>query len=133
MNSLISTIKYFLFIMSELAVLFIGISTIVALVLMYIPQDKMKNWMAGKGILGNILGVLFGAVTPFCACSTVPITLGLLKAGVPFGTVISFVIASPLMDPSFGIYHACSIYGLEGGCCILDPNICCSSCIWSNP
>lgn len=55
--------------------------------------------MAGKGILGNILGVLFGAVTPFCACSTVPITLGLLKAGVPFGTVISFVISSPLMDP----------------------------------
>ncbi len=45
------------------------------------------------------MAVLFGAVTPFCACSTVPITLGLLQAGVPFGTVMSFVIASPLMDP----------------------------------
>ena len=99
MNTLIETIKYFLFIMTELAVLFIGISTIVALALMYIPQDKLKNWMGGKGILGNIIGVLFGAVTPFCACSTVPITLGLLQAGVPFGTVISFVISSPLMDP----------------------------------
>jgi uncharacterized membrane protein YraQ (UPF0718 family) len=55
--------------------------------------------MSGKGILGNIIAVLFGAVTPFCACSTVPITLGLLQAGVPFGTVMSFVIASPLMDP----------------------------------
>ena len=99
MNTLIETIKYFLFIMTELAVLFIGISTIVALVLMYIPQGKLKNWMAGKGILGNIIGVIFGALTPFCACSTVPITLGLLKAGVPFGTVISFVISSPLMDP----------------------------------
>lgn len=99
MNNLIETIKYFLFIMSELAVLFIGISTLVELVLMYISQDKLKNWMSGKGILGNIIGVLFGAVTPFCACSTVPITLGLLQAGVPFGTVISFVISSPLMDP----------------------------------
>lgn len=99
MNTLVETIKYFLFIMTELAVLFIGISTIVALVLMYIPQDKLKNWMASKGILGNIIGVLFGGVTPFCACSTVPITLGLLKAGVPFGTVMSFVISSPLMDP----------------------------------
>jgi uncharacterized protein len=98
-NSLISSIKYFLIIMSELTVLFIGISTIIALVLLFIPQDKLKNWMTGKGILGNILGVLFGAVTPFCACSTVPITLGLIKAGVPFGTVISFVISSPLMDP----------------------------------
>ena len=99
MNTFIETIKYFLLIMAELAVLFIGISAIVALVFMYIRQDKLKNWMAGKGIWGNILGVLFGAVTPFCACSTVPITLGLLQAGVPFGTVMSFVISSPLMDP----------------------------------
>lgn len=99
MNTLMDTIQYFITIMAELAVLFIGISTIIAFVLMYIPQDKIKNWMSGKGIWGNIMAVLFGAVTPFCACSTVPITLGLLQAGVSFGTVMSFVIASPLMDP----------------------------------
>jgi hypothetical protein len=85
--------------MGELAALFIGISTIIALVLMYIPQDKLKTWMSGKGLSGNIMAVIFGALTPFCACSTVPMTLGLLQAGVPFGTVMSFVIASPLMDP----------------------------------
>lgn len=50
-------------------------------------------------ILGNIMAVLFEAVTPFCACSTVPMTLGLLEAGVSFGTFMSFVISSPLMDP----------------------------------
>ena len=74
MNTLIETIKYFLFIMGELAVLFIGISTIIALVFMYIPQHKLKTWMSGKGLWGNIMAVLFGAVTPFCACSTVPMT-----------------------------------------------------------
>lgn len=99
MNTLMDTIQYFITIMAELVVLFIGISTIIAFVLMYVPQDKIKNWMSGKGIWGNIMAVLFGAVTPFCACSTVPITLGLLQAGVSFGTVMSFVIASPLMDP----------------------------------
>lgn len=99
MNTLMVTIKYFLTIMAELSVLFIGISALVALIFMYVPTDKFKDWMAGKGIWGNIMAVLFGVVTPFCACSTVPITLGLLQAGVPFGTVISFVIASPLMDP----------------------------------
>ena len=112
MNTFIDTIKYFVTIMTELAVLFIGISTLVALALMYIPQEKMKNWLSGKGILGNILGVLFGAVTPFCACSTVPITLGLIKAGIPFGTVMSFVIASPLMDPLVFIMLA-SFMGLK--------------------
>jgi uncharacterized membrane protein YraQ (UPF0718 family) len=85
--------------MAELIVLFIGISTIIAFLLMYIPQNKIKDWLSGKGILGNIMAVLFGAVTPFCACSTVPMTLGLLEAGVSFGTVMSFVISSPLMDP----------------------------------
>lgn len=99
MNTFIETIKYFITIMAELVVLFIGISTIIAFVLMYVPQEKLKKWMSGKGIWGNIMAVLFGAVTPFCACSTVPITLGLLQAGVSFGTVMSFVISSPLMDP----------------------------------
>jgi uncharacterized membrane protein YraQ (UPF0718 family) len=99
MNTLLETLKYFVTIMGELIILFILISTIIAFALMYIPQDKIKRWMSGKGIWGNVMAVLFGAVTPFCACSTVPITLGLLQAGVPFGTVMSFVIASPLMDP----------------------------------
>jgi hypothetical protein len=99
MNTFTETIKYFVVIMLELSALFIGISTIVALVFSYINHDKLKNWMEGKGIWGNILGVIFGAITPFCACSTVPMTLGFLQAGIPFGTVISFVISSPLMDP----------------------------------
>lgn len=99
MNTLIDTLKYFATIMGELVVLFIGISTLIALVFMYLPQDKLKKWLSGKGLWGNIMAVVFGAVTPFCACSTVPMTLGLLEAGVPFGTVMSFVISSPLMDP----------------------------------
>ncbi|MEN6349386.1 MAG: permease [Syntrophomonas sp.] len=98
-NSLLITLKYFITIMSELVVLFIGISTLIALIFMYLPEEKLQNWMSSKGVWGNILGVLFGAVTPFCACSTVPMTLGFLQAGLPFGTIMSFVIASPLMDP----------------------------------
>ncbi|MDD2498214.1 MAG: permease [Desulfitobacteriaceae bacterium] len=99
MNSLISTIKYFLFITAELTVLFLGVSTIVALILLYLPQEKIKNWMSGKGLLGNFVGALIGSITPFCACSTIPMTLGFLEIGVPFGAVMSFVISSPLLNP----------------------------------
>jgi len=99
LNTLVETIKFFLFITAELTLLFLGISTLVALALMYLPEEKIKNWMAGKGVFGNIVGAVFGSLTPFCACSTIPMTLGFLKIGIPFGVVMSFVIASPLLNP----------------------------------
>ncbi|MDY6849960.1 MAG: permease [Thermodesulfobacteriota bacterium] len=99
MNNLISAIQYFLIITAELTVLFLGISTIVALVLMYIPQEKLRQWLSRRGIWGNFLGAVVGSLTPFCACSTIPMTLGMLNAGAPFGPVMSFVIASPLLNP----------------------------------
>ncbi|MGE4298455.1 MAG: permease [Desulfovibrionaceae bacterium] len=99
MNNLISTVQYFFIITTELTVLFLGISTIVALALMYIPQEKLRLWLSRRGIWGNFLGAVVGSLTPFCACSTIPMTLGMLNAGAPFGPVMSFVIASPLLNP----------------------------------
>ena len=99
MNTLIETVKYFIVISAELTVLFLGISTVVAFVLMYLPQEKIKAWMSNKGILGNFVGAFVGSLTPFCACSTVRMTLGFLEIGVPFGAIMSFVIASPLLNP----------------------------------
>jgi uncharacterized membrane protein YraQ (UPF0718 family) len=49
--------------------------------------------------VGNIFGAFFGALTPFCSCSTIPILVGLLDVGVPFGIAYSFLIASPLLNP----------------------------------
>ena len=99
MNNFIETIKFFFTITAELTVLFLGISTIVALGLMYMPQEKIKKWMLGKGNWGNIIGAFIGALTPFCACSTIPLALGFLEAGITFGSIISFIIASPLLNP----------------------------------
>lgn len=99
MNTLAETIKYFFLIAAELTGLFIGISALVALILMYLPQAKLKAWLSKGGIGGYLLAAVLGALTPFCACSTIPITQGLLNAGAPFGPVMSFVISSPLLNP----------------------------------
>ena len=99
MNSLIVTLEYFVFITFELVALFMLISTAVEIILMYIPQEKIKKWLSGHGILGNVMASGFGALTPFCACSTIPMTVGFLNAGVPFGSTMSFLIASPLLNP----------------------------------
>lgn len=112
MGTFIETIKYFLLITAELTALFLGISTIVALILMYIPQEQLRTWLAKRGIWGNFLGALVGSLTPFCACSTIPMTLGMLNAGAPFGPVMSFVIASPLLNPII-IAMVASLMGLK--------------------
>lgn len=99
MNTLLDTLQYFVIITIELIALFMLISALVEIVLMYIPADKIQKSLSGKGLLGNILGAGFGALTPFCACSTIPMTVGFLNAGVPFGSVMSFLISSPLLNP----------------------------------
>lgn len=99
MNNFIDTLRYFFLITAELTFLFLGISTIVALILLYISQKKLKKWLSRRGLWGNFLGAIIGTLTPFCACSTIPMTLGMLNAGAPFGPIMSFVIASPLLNP----------------------------------
>lgn len=116
MDALINTLKYFLLITAELTVLFLGISALVALVLMYVPQDKMRAWLSKRGLWGNFLGAVVGSLTPFCACSTIPMTLGMLNAGAPFGPVMSFVIASPLLNPII-ISMVATLMGLKA--CLL--------------
>ena len=65
----------------------------------YLPQNKIKKWLSGKRKgLGNLLASLFGAITPFCSCSSIPIFLGFLEAGVPLGATFSFLITSPLIN-----------------------------------
>ena len=47
---------------------------------------------------GNFAAALFGAVTPFCSCSSIPIFIGFLKARIPLGIAFSFIITSPLVN-----------------------------------
>lgn len=99
MNSLWVSLQFFGLIFAELTVLFLGISTLVGLVFEYVSDETLRRWLNRRGWLGHFLGALLGAVTPFCSCSTIPMTVGLLRAGVPFGATMSFVLASPLMNP----------------------------------
>lgn len=99
MNPFWTSLRFFGLILAELTVLFLGISTLVGLVLYYVSDETLRRWLSKRGLLGNILGSTLGAITPFCSCSTIPIALGLLRAGVPFGATMSFVLASPLLNP----------------------------------
>jgi uncharacterized membrane protein YraQ (UPF0718 family) len=61
--------------------------------------ERVRDYLAGKhkGV-GYILGSSFGAITPFCSCSSIPVFLGFTSAGIPVGITMSFLITSPLIN-----------------------------------
>ncbi|ARH76345.1 MULTISPECIES: permease [Staphylococcus] len=99
-DSIMGFIKTFLMLFFELLLLFIVVSFIVSLIQQVVSEEKIKKLLSKPNKAVNyILGMIFGAVTPFCSCSTIPILAGLLNSKVPFGPAMSFLIASPLMNP----------------------------------
>ncbi|MHC1755173.1 MAG: permease [Methanosarcina sp.] len=99
-NNLIVAANFFIEIAIELVVLFIGITFLVGLIQEYVPEETIKKAMGGRHkFVGSILGAGFGALTPFCSCSTIPLLLGMLRAGVPFAAAMAFLFSSPLLNP----------------------------------
>lgn len=99
-DSIMEFIKTFLMLFFELLLLFIVVSFIVSLIQQVVSEEKIKKLLSKPNKAVNyLLGMIFGAVTPFCSCSTIPILAGLLNSKVPFGPAMSFLIASPLMNP----------------------------------
>lgn len=71
---------------------------IIGVVRTWLPEHKLRRWMGRGGIGGNFVAALFGAITPFCSCSSIPIFISLLKAGVPLGVTFSFLVTSPIIN-----------------------------------
>ncbi|MBS9422864.1 permease [Photorhabdus caribbeanensis] len=99
LNTVSETLKFFAVISGELIALFFIISFLVALLQEYVPTSTVQRLMTSHSLRGNVVGAGLGAVTPFCSCSTIPVTIGLLNAGAPFGAAMSFLISSPILNP----------------------------------
>ncbi|EJD90969.1 permease [Staphylococcus epidermidis] len=100
LDSIMEFIKIFVMLFFELLTLFIIVSFIVSLIQQVVSEEKIKRFLSKPNqAISYVLGMVFGAMTPFCSCSTIPILAGLLNSKVPFGPAVSFLIASPLMNP----------------------------------
>jgi len=99
-NNFITAGKFFLVIAGELILIFIAVSFIIGLLMEYLPPNRIRDFLSNKFTwVQYFLGAGLGAITPFCSCSTVPITAGLLKGGVPFGPTMAFLFSSPVLNP----------------------------------
>lgn len=82
-----------------LALLFI-ISMIMGTVNAYFPIERLRCYLISHRLHGlqYFMASLFGAVTPFCSCSSIPLFIGFVKGGIPLGVTLSFLITSPLVN-----------------------------------
>lgn len=74
-------------------------------------DDEITQWLSTKqGFSGRLVGSIMGFVSPFCSCSTIPVMTTLAKARAPFGTVVSFLITSPMINET-GIAIMWAMFG----------------------
>jgi uncharacterized membrane protein YraQ (UPF0718 family) len=72
-------------------------------------DGQIARMLRGRPVVAIVLAAAFGAVSPLCSVSVIPIMAALLAAGTPLAPVMAFWIASPLMDPEMFVLTAAII------------------------
>lgn len=116
-------INFFVYDSIKILLLLFLISTLMGIVNAYFPIERLRNYLVSHRLYGlqYLLASVFGAITPFCSCSSIPLFLGFVKGGIPLGVTFAFLITSPLVNEvavamflgSFGV-QATVIYVVSG-------------------
>lgn len=126
-----ASLNFFIFDTIKLFLLLGGITLLMGTVNSYLPVDAVRDFLTKRRLYGldYLFAGLFGVITPFCSCSSVPIFIGFVKGGIPLGITFTYLITAPLVNEvalavfagSFGlritgIYVATGmVMGIAGG------------------
>lgn len=118
-----ASINFFIYDTTKILILLFLISSLMGMVNAYFPIDRLRIYLTTKKMYGlqYLFASFFGAITPFCSCSSIPLFIGLVKGGIPLGVTFAFLITSPLVNEVaiamflglFGI-KATLIYAISG-------------------
>jgi uncharacterized membrane protein YraQ (UPF0718 family) len=99
-SALGSSINFFIYDTIKILILLFLISIIMGVVNAYFPVDRLRRYLATHKLYGlqYLLASIFGAITPFCSCSSIPLFIGFVKGGIPLGVTFAFLITSPLVN-----------------------------------
>ncbi|EAJ0736836.1 organoarsenical efflux permease ArsP [Campylobacter coli] len=94
----LNTFKEFLYLFTELSVLFIAISFLVSIINQKY-EGIFNKQLAGDKISSYFKAIFLGALTPFCSCSTIPLLKAFLEARVKLSVCLAYLFTSPLINP----------------------------------
>ena len=116
-------VNFFVYDTIKIIILLFCISLVMGIINAYFPIERLRQYLTTHKLYGldYFMAALFGGITPFCSCSSVPLFIGFVKGGIPLGVTLTFLIASPLVSEvaiamflgSFGV-KATLIYVLSG-------------------
>lgn len=116
-------LNFFVYDTLKILILLFIIVFIMGIVNAYFPIERLKDYLHKKKLYGleYFFASIFGAITPFCSCSSVPLFIGFVQGGIPLGVTFAFLITSPLVNEVavamflglFGI-KATLIYAVSG-------------------
>ncbi|PVX51815.1 hypothetical protein C7377_0101 [Balneicella halophila] len=95
-----TALNFFVYDTIKILILLFVIIFFMGIVNAYFPIERLKDYLHRKKLYGleYFFASLFGAVTPFCSCSSVPLFIGFVQGGIPLGVTLAFLITSPLVN-----------------------------------
>lgn len=95
-----TAVNFFFYDTIKIVILLFFISLIMGIINAYFPIERLRKFLSTHKLYGldYFLAALFGGITPFCSCSSVPLFIGFVKGGIPLGVTFAFLIASPLVS-----------------------------------
>lgn len=95
-----SSLNFFFYDSIKIIILLFFISAIMGIVNAYFPIERLRDYLTSRRLYGlqYLFASLFGAITPFCSCSSIPLFIGFVKGGIPLGVTFAFLITSPLVN-----------------------------------
>ena len=85
---------------AEFTTIFLAVALTAHLVVQGLPPARLRAALGARPIRSTVAALALGALTPFCSCSTVPLTAGMTAAGVPVVATTAFLVVSPLVNPA---------------------------------
>lgn len=95
-----TAVNFFFYDTIKILILLFFISVLMGIINAYFPIERLRNYLQTHKMYGlqYLLASIFGAVTPFCSCSSIPLFIGFVKGGIPLGVTFAFLITLPLVN-----------------------------------
>jgi uncharacterized protein len=108
-----ASVHFFLYDTAKILLLITGLIFVIGMARAAIPPERIRDLVSARHLaVGFGLAAAFGAITPFCSCSSVPLFIGFVAAGVPLGITLTFLITSPLIN-QVGVVMLAGMVGWE--------------------